>query len=82
MVPDRPGEERDLSTDNWLATGAQTLLQETYTCTRCTQIDVLYQVAKLQEVVKRLHSIKGAKSEDRWFQHHVLVTGNTKHELS
>ena len=52
------------------------------TCKRCAQAeDLLRQVAKLQETVKRLHSIRGAKTEtDKWFQNHAPVADTTENE--
>ena len=51
-------------------------------CKRCAQVDdLLCQVAKLQETVKRLCSIRGAETEiDKWFQNHAPVADNTENE--
>jgi len=52
------------------------------TCKRCAQVDdLLHQVSELWETVKRLCSIKQAKTEiDKWFQNHAPMVDTAKHE--
>lgn len=52
------------------------------TCTRCSQVeDLLHQVAKFQETVKRVCSITGFETEiGNWFQKHISVVDTTENE--